>query len=365
MQVIPGKILVGKSPRLIDEWQQIPSLWDMVRSEVDRRQNPGQFILTGSSVPANQNEIHHSGTGGFSRLRMRTMSLWESKESAGTVSLEQLFKGQTFEPYENQVGIEQIAYMLCRGGWPQATLQKGDIALDHARDYFDAIYKVDIHRVDMQRRNSERARSILRSYARNQGSAISLNKLSEDIRASENMSISYETVSSYVDVLENLFVVEDMRSWNPNLRSKTAIQTMPTRYLTDPSIATAALGIGPGDLLNDLSMFGIMFESMAIRDLRVYADALQGEVFHFRDAKGLECDAVLHRRDGTYGLIEIKLGGPDNIAKGAATLQSLASKIDTTKMKEPSFLMVLTAVGNYAYRRPDGVYVVPITCLKH
>ena len=365
IQVMPGKLLTGDTPRLIDEWQQIPRLWDMVRSEVDKRQQMGQFILTGSSVPPNQSEMHHSGTGRFSRLRMRPMSLWESKESKGSVSLEDLFSGKTFEPCENAVEIEQIAYMLCRGGWPQATLLEGDIALDQVRDYFDAIYKVDVHRVDASRRSSERTRSIMRSYARNQGSAISLNKLSEDIKESDNMSISYETVSSYVDVLKKLFVVEDMNAWNPNLRSKTAIQTMPTRYFTDPSIATAALEIGPGDLLNDLPTFGLMFESMAIRDLRVYADALQGEVYHFRDAKGLECDSVLHRRDGTYGLIEIKLGGAENIEKGAKTLQSLASKIDTTKMKEPSFLMVLTAVGKFAYCRPDGVYVVPITCLKN
>lgn len=365
MQVFPGRLLSGKTPRLLDEWQQIPRLWDMVRSEVDKRQQEGQFILTGSSVPPSQNDIHHSGTGRFSRLRMRTMSLWESQESVGAVSLGELFDGKTFEPCENDVGIEQVAYMLCRGGWPQATFQRGNIALEHACDYFEAIYKVDVHRVDDLRRSSERTRSILRSYARNQGAAVSLSKIGDDVKVSENMSISYETVSSYVDVLEKLFVVEDMHAWNPNLRSKTAIQSTSTRYLTDPSISTAALGLGPGDLLNDLPTFGMMFEAMAVRDLRIYADVLQGEVFHFRDAKGLECDAVLHRRDGSYGLIEIKLGGAENIEKGVKTLQTLASKIDTTKMKAPSFLMVLTAVGKFAYRRPDGVYVVPITCLKY
>lgn len=241
---------------------------------------------------------------------------------------------------------------------------KGDIALDQARDYYETVYKSDIHRVDNVRRSSERTRLLLRSYARNVGSATSFSKMSDDIKENDNASISYETVSDYADALKKLFVLEDMPAWNPNLRSKVAIQSSDTRYFVDPCIATAALSIGPKDLLHDLRTFGLYFESMAIRDLRVYTDALVGEVFHYRDSSGLECDAVLHLRNGNYGLVEIKLGGADNIEKGAATLNDLAGKIDSDKMKSPSFMMVLTAVGKYAYRRKDGVYVVPLGCLK-
>lgn len=355
----------GDIPRLIDEWQTLPQLWDMVRSEVDKRQSFGQFILTGSSIPPGQEEIHHSGTGRIGRVSMRTMSLWESGESTGTICLTDLFENNDIEPQNNPLDIEQVAYLICRGGWPQSTFLTGDIALDQARDYYEAIYKTDILRVDKTRRNSERTRLLLRSYARHQGQSVSLKRLSEDIKENDNASITYETVSDYVDALKKLFVIEDMPAWNPNLRSKSAIQMSNSRYFTDPSIAAAALYVGPGDLINDLKAMGMFFESMAVRDLRVYADALDGNVFHFRNAEGLECDAVLHRRNGTYGLIEIKLGGNELIEKGAATLCRLAEKINTYKMPKPSFKMVLTAVGEFSYRRPtDGVWVVPIGCLK-
>ena len=364
LQILPGKLLEGGTPRLIDEWQTLPQLWDMVRSEVDRRGEMGQFILTGSSVPVDEDQRRHSGNGRFAWVDMRPMSLWESGESSGEVSLQDLFDGKELQPVECGLGIEQLAFLLCRGGWPQATFLDGELALDQARDYYETIYKVDIHRVDKVRRSSERTRLLLRSYARNTGSAVSFSKMSADIRDNDNASISYETISDYVDALKKLFVLEDMPAWNPNLRSKAAIQSSHTRYFTDPSIATAALSIGPGDLLADLPTFGLMFEGMAVRDLRTYADALGGEVFHFRDASGLECDAVLHRRDGSYALIEIKLGGRDNIDKGAATLLELSARIDTDRMHAPSLLMVLTATGDYAYRRPDGIYVVPIGCLR-
>ena len=365
LQVNPTSLTKGDSPRLIDEWQTMPQLWDMVRSEVDKRQSFGQFILTGSSVPPGQEEIHHSGTGRIGRVSMRTMSLWESGESTGTVSLTDLFENNDIEPQNNPLDLEQVAYLICRGGWPQSTFLTGDIALDQARDYYEAIYKTDILRVDKTRRNSERTRLLLRSYARHQGQSVSLKRLSEDIKENDNTSITYETVSGYVDALKKLFVVEDMPAWNPNLRSKSAIQMSNTRYFTDPSIAAAALYIGPNDLINDLKAMGMFFESMAVRDLRVYADALDGNVFHFRNAEGLECDAVLHRRNGTYGLIEIKLGGNELIEKGAETLCRLSNKINTEKMPNPSFKMVLTAVGEFSYRRPtDGVWVVPIGCLK-
>ncbi len=364
LQIIPMKLLDGTVPRLIDEWQTIPEIWDMVRNEVDRRGEMGQFILTGSSVPVEEEKRKHSGTGRFGWINMRPMSLWESGESTGRVSLSDLFDGKTFEPFDFAIGSDELAFLVCRGGWPQSTFMEGEVALDQARDYYEAIYKVDIHRVDNVRRSSERTRLLLRSYARNTGSATSFSKMSEDIRENDNASITYETVSDYVDALKKLFVLEDMPAWNPNLRSKSAIQSSDTRYFIDPSIATAALSLGPKDLINDLRTFGLFFESMAVRDLRTYADALNGDLFHYRDSSGLECDTVLHRRDGDYGLIEIKLGGADNIEKGAQTLKSLAEKIDTDKMKAPSFLMVLIGVGQYAYRRPDGVFVVPLSSLK-
>ncbi len=363
-QMQPKKLLEGGTPRLIDEWQTMTPLWDMVRSEVDERQGEGQFILTGSSVPPEQDSLIHSGTGRIGRLKMRTMSLWESEESSGSVSLNDLFNGVDFGTPSNDINIEQLAFLICRGGWPKSTLLRKNAALDEAFDYFDAIYNVDIHRVDNIRRSSERARLLLRSYARNQGSSISFEKMNAEIIDNDNKSISSETISDYVGALRKIFVIEDMPAWNPNLRSKIAIQSTDTRYFTDPSIATAALGISPDDLLNDLCSFGLFFETMAVRDLRIYADAMDGKIFHYRDSKGLECDAVLHRRNGSYALIEIKLGGLDNIEKAAATLKKMADKIDTTKMPQPSFMMVLTGVGSYAYRRPDGVLVVPIGCLK-
>ena len=364
LQIVPKKLLEGDVPRLIDEWQTIPELWDMIRSEVDNRGEMGQFILTGSSVPMDEDKRMHSGNGRYGWINMRPMSLWESGESNGKISLADLFEGKTFDPFDYSLDVNTLAFQICRGGWPQSTFMEGEVALDQARDYYETIYKVDIHRVDKVRRNSERTRLLLKSYARNTGSATSFSKMSADIKENDNADISYETISDYIDALKKLFVLEDMPAWNPNLRSKSAIQSSDTRYFIDPSIATSALSLGPEDLINDMSTFGLFFESMAVRDLRTYADALNGDLFHFRDSSGLECDAVLHRRNGEYGLIEIKLGGNNNIEKGAETLKHLAEVIDTDKMKAPAFLMVLIGVGQYAYRRPDGVFVVPIGCLK-
>lgn len=364
LQILPKSILEGDTPRLIDEWQTIPELWDMVRSEVDNRGEMGQFILTGSSVPVDESKRMHSGNGRYGWINMRPMSLWESGESSGSISIGDLFAGQDIDPLKNNIDLEQIAFLVCRGGWPQSTFMDGEVALDQARDYYEAIYKVDIRRVDNINRSSERTRLLLRSYARNMGTATAFSKMCNDIKENDNTLISYETLSDYADALKKLFVLEDMPAWNPNLRSKVAVQSSETRYFIDPSIAAAALALGPQDLLNDLCTFGLFFESMAIRDLRVYADAHDGEIYHYRDAKGLECDAVFHRRNGTYGLIEIKLGGIENIEKGATNLKELEKRIDTDKMKAPSFLMVLIGVGDYAYRRKDGVYVIPIGCLK-
>ena len=364
MDINPESLLVGDTPRLIDEWQQIPALWDVVRTEVDERNEFGQFVLTGSAVLPKAEETLHSGTGRIGRLKMRPMSLFESGESTGEVSLADLFNKADIPVIQHGKSLEEMAFLTCRGGWPQATFLQGDIALDQAEDYVESLLNVDMHRVDKVQRSSERMRYIMRSYARHQGAQCPISMIREDLLGSDGQSISDDTITSYLGVLNSLYVIEDMPAWNPNLRSKAAIRTSATRYYIDPSIATAALGIAPKDLINDLRTFGFMFETMAVRDIRVYADALKAKVYHFRDSNGLECDTVIHRRDGSYGLVEIKLGGPNNIEQAVTNLQNLANSIDTEKMAAPSFMMVLTAVGPYAYRRKDGVYVVPLACLK-
>ena len=357
-------LLKGDGPRLIDEWQIVPQIWDAVRYEVDHRREEGQFILTGSAVPSSTEKIHHSGTGRFAWMTMRPMSLWESEESTGEVSIEQLFKGKTDVEGYNKLKLEDIAFLVCRGGWPSAIGKNPRAALRQAYDYYDAVVKSDVSRVDEVSRNSERTKLLLRSYARSQGGQVSISAIRQDMKDNDDETLADKTVQNYIGALKKIFVIEDMPAWNPNLRSKTAIRAAETRYFVDPSIAVASLGLGPDDLMNDLETFGLLFETLCVRDLRVYADSVDGSVYHYRDKNGLECDAVLHLRNGSYGLIEIKLGGAQAIEKGVDTLTSLVSKIDTTKMKAPSFLMVLTAVGDYAYQRKDGVYVVPIGCLK-
>lgn len=362
--VNPSLLLVGEVPRLIDEWQIAPKLWDAVRYEVDHRNEEGQFILTGSAVPVNFDAIYHTGTGRFARVLMRPMSLFESGESNGSVRIAELFNAPENIGAINSLDLQKIAFLVCRGGWPRATFQEDEVALEQAYDYYDAIVNQDISRVDGVKRDVQRVKTLMRSYARNQGAQVSNAVLKADMQANEVDSLDEDTVMSYVNALKKIFVVEDMPAWNPNIRSKTAIRTSDTRYYIDPSIAAAALGIGPNDLICDLETYGLLFETMCVRDLRVYADALGGSVYHYRDKTGLECDAVVHLRNGSYGLVEIKLGGEDAIRHGIATLKALAGKIDTDKMKAPSFLMVLTGVGDYAYRREDGVYVVPVGCLR-
>lgn len=360
----PKRLLKGETPRLIDEWQLAPKLWDAIRFEVDHRRELGQFLLTGSAVPVDTEEITHSGTGRFTWLTMRPMSLYESGDSTGDVSLKDLFENNTVDG-ESDMTIDRLAFLACRGGWPQAIDMRDDIALDQARDYYDAVVRSDINRADNIQKNAEKVRRLMRSYARNQGSQVPNTVLARDVSENDEESMSQETVATYLNALRKIFVVEDMPAWNPNLRSKTAIRSSDTRYYVDPSIAAAALGIGPNDLINDLNTFGFIFETLCVRDLRVFADALDGQVYHYRDKDGQECDAVIHLRNGQYGLIEIKLGGDKLIEEGAQSLKKMESKIDTDKMKAPSFLMVLTGIGGYAYRRKDGVCVVPIGCLKH
>lgn len=361
----PYSLLEGETPRLIDEWQIAPGLWDAVRFEVDHRGGVGHFILTGSAVPPRTAEMVHSGTGRFSRMKMRPMSLYESMESSGKVSLGELFSQPKKIFANNDLKIDELAFLICRGGWPDSIDMEQDIALDQAFDYFDAVVNVDISRVDNVKREPERAKRLMKSYSRHQGTQTAYTVIRDDIALNDADSLTEDTVYSYTNALRKIFVIEDMPAWNPNLRSRTAIRTSDTRYFIDPSIAVASLGLGPKDLLGDLNTMGLLFETLCVRDLRVYAESLFGNVYHYRDKSGLECDAVIHLRNGSYGLIEIKLGGDRLIEEGSMSLKTLAGKIDTDKMKEPSFLMVLTGTGKYAYRREDGIYVVPIGCLKN
>ena len=360
----PKRLLSGDAPRLIDEWQLAPKLWDAVRFEVDHRDELGQFILTGSAVPADTKEITHSGTGRFTWLTMRPMSLYESGDSTGEVSLKALFDAPEQIDGASKIDMDRLAFLICRGGWPQAVDMEDEIALDQAMDYYSAVVHSDINRADGVSKNAERVKRLMQSLARNQGQQVPNTSLAVDVAANDGTSISDETVASYITALKKIFVVEDMPAWNPNLRSKTAIRSADTRYYVDPSIAAAALGAGPNDLIADLKTMGFLLETLCVRDLRVFADAINGEIYHFRDKSGLECDAVVHLRNGTYGLVEIKLGGEKLIEEGANSLKSLYDRIDPQKMKLPAFLMVLTGLGNYAYKRDDGIYVVPIGCLK-
>lgn len=360
-RMTPSLLLTGETPRLIDEWQIVPELWDAIRFAVDQRDEFGQFILTGSSTPNDQMSRYHSGTGRIARMTMRPMALTESGESTGSISLANLIDGKPISPVTSDVDIPDLAHLICRGGWPKTLGLKAAIALQQAFDYVDAVIESEISAVDGINRNPARARLLMRSYARHIGSDASLTALLDDMKTNERDSLSTDTLYTYVTALKRAFVIEDLPAWSPNLRSKTAIRTSDKHYYVDPSIGTAVLRLGPKDLLNDLRTMGFYYEALCVRDLRVYADKLDGDVFHYRDKSGLECDAVLHCRDGRYGLIEMKLG-EYAFDDAAANLIRLRDKIDPTRMCEPSFLMILSGT-RYAYQRDDGVWVVPIGCL--
>ena len=367
-QNAPKLLLRGETPRLVDEWQDATELWDAARFEVDHREiKTGQFIFTGSTVVSKEKreKIKHSGTGRIARMIMRPMSLWESGESNGRLSLSALFDGRTEGAYDsNPLDVETIAWLICRGGWPAALTMTKKGALKQSTNYIDAIANNDISDVDGVVRNSEFTLRLLRSYSRFQGAQAPISSIYADLTANADSSMTEDTIASYISALKKLFVIEDAPAWNPNLRSKTAIRTSDTRYFVDPSIVTAAMGIGPENLLFDLNTMGLLFETLCIRDLRVYSELLDGKIYHYRDKNGLECDAVLHLRNGKYGLIEVKLGGKKLIDEGAAILTELSEKIDVGRMMAPSFMMVLTGTGDYAYKRTDGIWVVPIGCLK-
>ena len=366
----PDRLLSGAYPRLIDEWQEVPALWDAVRATVDEVGDHGMFVLTGSAVPPKvdeedaRREIRHSGTGRIARLTMRPMTIWESGDAKGAFSFADLFEDRDVVGEANELQLEDVAELICRGGWPGAMDLTGRFATGPAKEYFNAICETDISRVDDTLRDPLRVRGVMKSLARLQGTQSSASVICADVKANDVTSLTEDTVYSYLKALKKIFVTEDLEAWCPSLRCKTPVRTTDTRYFTDPSIAAAALGIGPNELMNDLPTFGLFFETLAIRDLRTYAEELGGRLCHYHDKSGLECDAVMRLENGKYGLIEVKTGGDALVAKGAKSLKDLAEKIDTTKMPKPSFMMVLTADGDFARRTDDGILVCPIGCLR-
>lgn len=363
----PKAVLRGETPRLIDEWQKAPDIWNQVKDDLDFNYEFGKFILTGSSTPADKTEVHHSGAGRITPLLMRPMSLFESKESKGTVSLQNLFDGTGDYPWEidHDFTLEDVAHLLCRGGWPISVLAQKEIALEITKNYWNGLFVFeDCENERFRNKKPEVLKMIVKSYARHISTEAAISTIIADVRQSNERTMDPKTFDDYMEALKDLYLIEDMPAWNPNIRSKTSIRSTPTRHFIDTSIACRALNIMPDDLLRDLESFGLFFEDMAVRDLKIYASTLGGEVLHYRDNAGLECDAVVHLEDGRWGAIEIKLGGDELIEAGAASLKALKAKIEEkSDEKSPSFLMVLTAVGG-AYQREDGVYVASINYLK-
>jgi len=358
-KLMPSLLLEGETPRLIDEWQEVPELWNAVRHSVDQRKKQGQFILTGSATPRDE-ELAHSGIGRISRIQMRPMSLYESKESTGSVSLKALFDGEHEIAAVSSMDIPQLAFSICRGGWPGAvTLPTGSEWL--AREYTDMLVEADIRNLDGLERNPHRVRQVLRSLARNISTLTTANTILADVRAND-ITINERTLESYLNAMRRLFVVEDVPAWSPSVRSKTTIRTSVKRQLADPSIATAVMRVDSDGLLHDLNTFGFLFESLCTRDLRVYAQSNDGEIFHYRDKDQLEIDLIVSLNDGRWAAIEVKLG-EHQADEAAANLIQLKNKVDTSRIGEPSFLMVLTG-GKFAYKRKDGVMVVPLACLR-
>lgn len=356
-------LLSGEKPVLFDEWQKIPELWDYVRNYIDETSGKGLFILTGSAKPIEDKE-RHSGIGRMKKIIMRTMSLWESNESSGEVSLRNLFDNTKNVSGKNRYQLKDIAHIICRGGFPSAVIEKDkDISLNYAKDYVNTLVSTDITSVDDIKRNPKRARAILKSYARNISTPAKMTTILKDVESNTDTQ-DIRTINSYIDAFSKLFVIDETESWTPKLRSKTAIRTTSTKHFVDPSIATAILDANPNDLIQDLNTFGLLFENLVIRDLKIYTQSLDGNVYNYRDKSGLEADAVIHLNDGRWGLIEIKLGGETLINEGALTLTKLKEVIDQDKMNKPAFLAIITATDSFAYKREDGIYVIPIACLK-
>lgn len=363
----PKWALEGEKPRLIDEWQKAPDLWNQIKDDLDFDYQFGKFILTGSSTPADKTEVHHSGAGRIAPVKMRPMSLWESQESKGTVSLIELFDEKSDYPWDlnSEISLEDIAFLICRGGWPISVRAPKDIAVEITKNYYNGLFVFeDCENERFRNKKPEVLKMILKSYARHISTEAAISTIIADVRQSNERTMDPKTFDDYMEALKDLYVIEDLPAWNPNIRSKTIIRSTPTRHFIDTSIACRALGVSPNDLMNDLESFGLFFEDFAVRDLSIYANAIGGTVTHYRDNTGLECDAVVHLEDGRWGAIEIKLGGDELIELGAQSLKNLRDKITSiSEERAPSFLMVLTAVGG-AYRREDGVYVAPINLLK-
>lgn len=363
----PKWALEGEKPRLIDEWQKAPDLWNQIKDDLDFDYQFGKFILTGSSTPADKTEVHHSGAGRIAPVKMRPMSLWESQESKGTVSLIELFDEKSDYPWDlnSEISLEDIAFLICRGGWPISVRAPKDIAVEITKNYYNGLFVFeDCENERFRNKKPEVLKMILKSYARHISTEAAISTIIADVRQSNERTMDPKTFDDYMEALKDLYVIEDLPAWNPNIRSKTIIRSTPTRHFIDTSIACRALGVSPNDLMNDLESFGLFFEDFAVRDLSIYANAIGGTVTHYRDNTGLECDAVVHLEDGRWGAIEIKLGGDELIEHGAQSLKNLRDKITSiSEERVPSFLMVLTAVGS-AYRREDGVYVAPINLLK-
>lgn len=363
----PKWALEGEKPRLIDEWQKAPDLWNQIKDDLDFDYQFGKFILTGSSTPADKTEVHHSGAGRIAPVKMRPMSLWESQESKGTVSLIELFDEKSEYPWDlnSEISLEDIAFLICRGGWPISVRAPKDIAVEITKNYYNGLFVFeDCENERFRNKKPEVLKMILKSYTRHISTEAAISTIIADVRQSNERTMDPKTFDDYMEALKDLYVIEDLPAWNPNIRSKTIIRSTPTRHFIDTSIACRALGVSPNDLMNDLESFGLFFEDFAVRDLSIYANAIGGAVTHYRDNTGLECDAVVHLEDGRWGAIEIKLGGDELIEHGAQSLKNLRDKITSiSEERAPSFLMVLTAVGS-AYRREDGVYVAPINLLK-
>ena len=363
VQSSPESILVGDTPRLIDEWQNVPDLWNCARSEVDKREDKfGQFIFTGSSTPADKDDIYHSGAGRIVTIPMKPMSLYESGDSTGEISLKDMFDhviDKVFIPNQ-EFSLQDIAFYICRGGWPLSLLSDRRKALKITENYYSTLFEFENSKNKKFRNKKKNIfQMILRSYARNISTEARRKTMINDVNLHDDRNLDPDTYDEYVEALNDLFILSDIDAWNPNFRSKTSIITSPTRHFTDTSIAAGSLNISPDDLMNDPETFGLFFEDLAIRDLRIYSSILGGEIRHYRDGNGLECDAVIHLKDGRYALVEIKLGGDSLIKDGISTLSSLTEKIIADKKPTPEFRMILTAVGN-GYTTEEGIHVVPI-----
>lgn len=360
-QTMPSFLLQGEKPRLIDEWQTATILWDSVRFAVDQTPLKGQYILTGSVIVDDDEEMTHTGTGRISRMKMRPMSLFESNESNGQVSLKELFDGKTEIAATSALTIPQLAYAICRGGWPATLEMERDDALEVAKNYVDTVCERDAAAIDKTQKDPDRVRNILKSLARNISTMTTDRTIMGDVKAND-ISLSDKTLETYLRALRRLFIVEDVKAWQPSLRSKTGIRTSDKRQFVDPSLAVAAIGANPASILEDFKYFGFLFESLCVRDLRVYSEPLKGTIRHFHDLNDLEADIIITLDDGRWAAVEVKLGSME-IEEGAEHLKKLAQTVNTQKHPEPSFLMVLTG-GEFAYKRDDGVFVVPIGCLK-